>query len=417
MREAATSADSSWLVAVTVKMFSRVRSTFTGRPFRLHASLLPASHALLSIVATSFSPSATVRVVSRCISSSLEPLLLGLFVLLAWILVDAPLGGATAPSMNGRIVFERLRVHSGPTWGELFVANADGSDVTRITHPPRGTEDINPDWSPDGTRIVFARAPSTGAHSIWTVEADGTGLRRLTPPCPQGRGIPACAADDGWPVWSPDGKHIAFQRLSGPLCPKGATVETARRIYKDELVVTDALGRHARTLVWFGRWRGDPQIPAWSPDGRQLVFLEKGDNGGSCVCRALYLVNADGSKLRQLTHPSIAPGDKIDWSPDGSTILFRTHPGEGLNGSSGYGANLYTIHPDGTGLRQLTDIATSEHVLPGSDSPDGRFIVFETSASAMGAPDVFVMNVDGTRLRQITKTRNFETQADWGRAS
>ena len=325
------------------------------------------------------------------------------------------LAHATAPGTNGRIVFERLRSQNTP-WGELFVMNADGTGVRKLTHPPSGTEDINADWSPDGSRIVFARAPSAGAHSMWVVKPDGTGLRRLTPPCPPGAGIPQCAADDGWPVWSPDGKHLAFQRLSGPLRPKGATVDTARRIYKDELLVTDANGRHPRTLVWFGPWRGDPQIPSWSPDGKQLVFLEKSDNGGNCVCRALYIVNADGSGLHRLTPPSVAPGDKIDWSPDGSAILFRTHPGEDLKGASGYGANLFTIHPDGTGLRQLTHFGPSDRVVPGSYSPDGASIVFGTSAKAVGGvvPDVFAMNADGTDLRQLTKTRNFETQADWG---
>jgi len=105
----------------------------------------------------------------------------------------------------------------------------------------------------------------------------------------------------------------------------------------------------------------------------------------------------------------------MDWSPDGSTILFRTHPGEDLNGSNGLAANLYTIHPDGTGLRQLTHFAVTDHVLPGSYSPDGKLIVFETTAGAVGgAPDVFVMNSDGTRLRQVTSTPTFETQADWG---
>jgi TolB protein len=238
----------------------------------------------------------------------------------------------------------------------------------------------------------------------------------LTPRCEPGLGIPKCAADDGWPAWSPDGKHIAFQRLSGPLRPKGATVDTAKRIYRDELVVTDVNGQHARTLVWFGPWRGDPQIPAWSPDGRRLVFLEKSANGGTCVCRTLYVVNADGSGLRRLTPPSIRPGDKIDWSPDGSTILFRSHPGEDLNGASGLGANLYTIHPDGTGLQPLTHFPASARVDMGSYSPDGKFIVFETSAGAVGGelPDVIVMNADGTHMRRITRTRNFETQADWG---
>ena len=338
-----------------------------------------------------------------------------LVVVAAIVAATATSSQATPPGTNGRIVFERLRFQN-TLWGELFVMNADGTGVHKLTHPPRGTEDTNPDWSPDGSRIVFARAPSAGAHSIWVVRPDGTELRRLTPNCPPSVGIPKCKADDGWPVWSPDGKYIAFQRLSGPIRPKGATVDTAKRIYRVELVVTDTNGRHLRTLVWFGPWRGDPQIPSWSPDGKQLVFLEKSDNGGNCVCRALYIVNADGSGLHRLTPPSIAPGDRIDWSPDGSTILFRTHPGEDLYGASGYGANLYTIRPDGTGLRQLTHFGPSDRVVSGSYSPDGASIVFGTSAGAVGEvlPDVFVMNADGTGLRQLTKTRNFETQADWG---
>jgi TolB protein len=339
-----------------------------------------------------------------------------LIVLLALCCIVASGAPATPPGKNGRIVFERLRYQDRP-WGELFVANSDGSGVKKITHPPNGTEDTNPDWSPDGKQIVFARAPAKGAHSLWVVEPNGTGLWRLTPYCPPGVGIPTCAADDGWPAWSPDGKHIAFQRLAGPLLPKGATVDTATRIYRDELVVTNANGRHARTLVWFGPWRGDPQIPAWSPDGKQLVFLEKSDNGGNCNCRALYIVNADGSGLRRLTPPSIAPGDKIDWSPDGGTILFRTHPGEDLNAASGFGANLYTIHPDGSGLHRLTHFPSYDRVDMGSYSPNGKLIVFETSAGAIGSlPDVVVTNADGTEMRPITHTRNFETQADWGPA-
>lgn len=325
---------------------------------------------------------------------------------------------ATPPGTNGRIVFERLRSQN-KLWGELFVMNPDGSGVRKITHPPNGSEDGNPDWSQDGSRIAFARAPASGAHSIWIVKADGTGPRRLTPSCPPGAGIPRCPADDGWPVWSPDGKHIALQRLSGPLRPKGATLNDAKAIYKDKLVVTDANGRHARTLVWLGPWRGDPQSPAWSPDGKRLVFIGKymksRTNGTGCECRALYVVNANGGGLRRILPPGLRPGGRPDWSPDGSRILFRTHPGDD---PSGIGAKLYTIHPDGTGLHQLTDFPSYARVLDGSYSPDGKSIVFETSNGAVGGvhPDIFVMNADGTNMRPITRTRNFETGADWGPA-
>ena len=198
---------------------------------------------------------------------------------------------ATAPAANGRIAFERLRFQNGPPWGELFVMNADGTGVHKITHPPNGTEDADPDWSPDGSRIVFTRVPPRGAESIWIVRPNGAGLRRLSPYCPPGGEIPKCTADDGWPAWSPDGERLAFQRLSGALRPKGATLNDAKAIYKDELVVTDPNGRHARTLVWLGPWKGDPQIPSWSPDGKRLVFLGRYMtsklNGAGCVCRAV----------------------------------------------------------------------------------------------------------------------------------
>ena len=130
---------------------------------------------------------------------------------------------------------------------------------------------------------------------MWTVGADGSGLRRLTPACAPGAEIPKCAADDSTPAWSPDGKHIALQRASGALRGKGEAIS----VYKDALVVTDADGRHARTLVWVGPWRGDVHAPSWSPDGKRLVFIgdhiDDKTNGTGCNCAGLYVVNLDGT--------------------------------------------------------------------------------------------------------------------------
>ena len=332
------------------------------------------------------------------------------------VLVLAPSAEGTAPGSNGRIAFTRLE-QKDPIQGGIWTVSPDGGVARRVTRPPSGTVDDNPDWSPDGKRIVFVNVPPSGAYSIWTVAANGSDPRRVSPPCPPGRGIPECRADDGWPVWSPDGKHLAFQRLSGALRPNGATVSTAKEIYQDELVVADADGTHARTLVWLGPWRGDPQAPAWSPDGKRLVFIGKfmtaKSNGAGCECRSLWIVAADGTHRHQILAPGLRPGGRPDWSPDGKTILFRTHPGDD---PSGYGSNLYTIHPDGSGLRKLTHYSGGDRVLEGSYSPDGKHIVFATSHGAVGGshPDLFVMNVDGTHVRQLTRTVNFETEADWG---
>jgi Tol biopolymer transport system component len=340
-----------------------------------------------------------------------------LLLLAVVILVVAPSAQGTPPGTNGRIAYLRLEFQNGPLWGGIWLTNADGSGTHRLTRPPNGTVDGHPDWSPDGTRLVFSRQPAKGAYSIWTASADGSGLRRISPPCPPGGDIPKCAADDGWPVWSPDGKHLAFQRFTGALRPKGATLADNPAIYKDELVITDAGGSHARTLLWRGAWRGDPQAPAWSPDGKWLVFLGKymtsKTNNTGCECRSLWVVKADGSGLHQILAPGLRPGGRPDWAPDGKTILFRTHPGDD---PSGYGSNLYTIRPDGSGLRQVTHFAAGERLLEGSYSPDGRYIVFATSRGAVGRslPDLYVMNADATHVRSLTRTKNFETEADWG---
>ena len=328
----------------------------------------------------------------------------------------AATASGTTPGKNGRIVFERLRFQN-LVWGELFVMDSSGGGARRITHPPKGWEDGNPRFAPDGSRIAFEREPPNAAHSIWIVRADGHGLHRISPACPPGQGIPTCAADDGWPAWSPDGRHLVFQRLAGALRPNGTTVNNAQSIERDELVVTDANGHHPRTLVWLGPWRGDPQAPAWSPDGKRIVFVGKymdsATNGSGCECRAIYVVDADGAHMHRITPFGLRPGGRPDWSPDGTTILFRTHPGEDPSGTN---AELYTVRPDGTHLHRLTNVGGGDRVLEGSYSPDGTSIVFETSRGAVGGelPDVFVMTADGTGIHPITRTRNFETTADWG---
>ena len=105
--------------------------------------------------------------------------------------------------------------------------------------------------------------------------------------------------------------------------------------------------------------------PAWSPDGNQLVFEVQNLGTAEPPNRhALFIVDADGSGLRQLTPWSLNAGDDPDWSPDGKLILFRT-----VSASNRHHGNLHTIRPDGTGLRMLTNYpapkTVGSYVLPG----------------------------------------------------
>jgi TolB protein len=124
--------------------------------------------------------------------------------------------------------------------------------------------------------------------------------------------------------------------------------------------------------------------------------------GEPAKAHALFVVNADGSDLRELTPWSLNAGDSPDWSPDGKQILFKA-PASVQHG------NLYTIATDGTGLHRLTNYPARTAVFLGSFSPDGRWITFAKSA------DVFVMRVDGTGARQVSRGVS-AWSPDWGAA-
>ncbi len=316
-------------------------------------------------------------------------------------ITSAAVAGATAPAKNGRIAFVRFGVGTGVQPSEIFVTRADGTGEQRITQPPSGYRDDLPNWSPNGSRIVFQRcALSGGSCLVWSTSADGTASKRLSPGCAAGAIPPACA-DDRSPVYSPDGRHIAFVRTRT----------------KPVLMLADAKLRRAHAVGRLGSSRGSPYGVAWSPNGKQLVFASVNDARSGAKPsdgRAVYVVAANGTGARRLTPWALEAGGRPDWSPDGRRILLQSHS----NRLGGVGANLYTVRPDGTGLTQLTHTQDSDRVLDGSYSPDGASIVFSTTARAtdptLNMPDLVVMRTDGSGVKPVTRSANWDASPDWG---
>jgi ABC-type sugar transport system substrate-binding protein len=131
--------------------------------------------------------------------------------------------------------------------------------------------------------------------------------------------------------------------------------------------------------------KGQDENPVWSPDGKQIAFVsnrENGKEGGQFI----YVMNADGSDVRQLTSENESKWP--DWSPDGKTITY-THNGD-----------IFVIQTDGIG-ESVNQTNSPEEDRQSKWSPDSKKILWLSGNKEK--PDIFTMDADGTNKNQVTK--------------
>jgi TolB protein len=326
----------------------------------------------------------------------------------------------SAPPAEGQIVFWNDAGQSGPR--QIYIEHADGSNVRQLVTSTEN--DVLPSFSPDGKMVVFSRMDPSGRNTdgIFVVNIDGSGLHQLKPEGCPGR----CGDAVEGHAWSRDGKQIVFTRVlftgmpGTPLTPADAPYNVGLWVMK-----ADGSGAHQVTLaglscvkgVCTGGIAGAPGAQddeaGWSPDGKRLVFLR--DTYTAPEQFAILTVATNGSDLQRVTPEGMNVGDP-DWSPDGSLIAFQSPPEANQGGEQ----NIYTIHPDGTGLTQLTAHLSlqpdgSEGTIHPSWSPDGTQIVFSHNPGTNGGGgDLWIMNRDGSGLHLLTATPLNENGEFWG---
>jgi Tol biopolymer transport system component len=258
---------------------------------------------------------------------------------------------------------------------DIDVMNVDGSGQRNLTrHPAR---DGIPRWSPDGRKIAFIRWTGCCARTeIHVVNADGSGERKLT----------GQIAFEGGFDWSPDGRKIAF---------------ALQRPGNIEIYVMNADGGGLRNLT---RSPEHDFSPVWSPDGRKIIFQRSRDNlpwSWEPTDRddtEIYLMNADGSGQRNLTRNPASDWSPA-WSPDGRKIVFVSSRSPAIQRGHG----IYLMDADGSRLRTLVRNAGKE---PSPHwSPDGRKIAFTGRGES-----IYVIGADGHGMKRLTHAREM---MDW----
>src|SRR6266542_3019965 len=305
-------------------------------------------------------------------------------------------GEATWSPDGSRIAFTRSEGPGSSSVQALFAAAADGSHARRLFQcGARGCRE--PAWSPDGRRIAFV-----SGQDIYTVNADGTDIRRLT--------RARTPLGDGHPAWSPDGRTIAFS---------GQT----------DVFVMAATGGPSRKLTDCGAIPDciDALDPTWSPDGRLIVFEVERDGGR----RSLYLMNADGTGLRQLSFHNddcCASWQSLPSPPSTEQSAFAANGEFWARVGGGDGPSfVYSVEPDGSrkallfsdGRDPTSPPETVNLEAVGQDyawSPDGSKVAFSGSSN----PDqhaaysaIFVMNADGSGLTQLTPDSEVDSGPAW----
>jgi Tol biopolymer transport system component len=308
--------------------------------------------------------------VHRCTTIAAAAIALGL---VAAVPTTAHADGA----LNGRISFTSFR---DGALGDIWTMNPDGSELRKLTTDMPGEPpvyDAQADWSPDGRRIAFRRGPNASTRlGVWTMTRYGEQQRLLA------EGNPSVPRENATqPAWAPDGLSLLF-RANRPPFPD------------TDIWEMDTDGRGQRLVAHLP---GEQLYPSYAPDKSRIAFTSPlaGD-------RAILTAAADGSDVRVVFDTPGVDDSAPNWSPDGRSIAFESaRDGDG---------EIYVIDGDGSDLRQLTHNAI--HDEGPSWSPDGQRIVF-TSGPGNLEGDIWVMKADGSGRTQVTDSPGRDESPDW----
>jgi Tol biopolymer transport system component len=278
-----------------------------------------------------------------------------------------------------------------------------GGPYNFLTNLPNGAFD--PTFTPDGATIFFWGPVENGPDGIYTVPVEGDAVVQLQTDCTTN---PNCLGE-GNPAVSPNGRELLEGRALGPVDENGCLAFVG--IYGLHID-----GSHAKQVTKTEAPCTSDFEPRWAPDGHGILYQHQDLTG----LFSLWVMRKSGPHAEQITPPGMDIGNP-DWSPDGTRIVFQS-PAEPADDQTPQ--QIYTIHPDGTNLVQITHYEPISGLVIGTFgprwSPDGRLLVFahrddKTTVGPDGQPhaDLFTMNPEGRNVVQITFTPEKDNAPAW----
>ena len=273
---------------------------------------------------------------------------------------------AQAPK-TPKIVFAGFR--EGNT--EIYLMNPDGTQQINITN--HRANDVMPTFSPTGEKILFAsdRDRFLGSRDLYLMDPDGSNVRRVFPK----------SEDRAGGTWSPDGRRIAYEHWDGEQWYIYISTIDGK---KEERIVIGC-------------------CPAWSPDGTEIAFIE----GTAGKPGRISILNVKARKTKFFFPPK-APSwvRPATWSPDGNTLAFTWLNRVELRREDFDRNTIYIVNRDGTGLKQLFDEDGPATVDP-VWSPRGDELLYRRGVH------IFKIALDGGEPIQLTHLGKMHHLGDW----
>ncbi|MFN0277839.1 MAG: hypothetical protein ACKVRN_04470 [Pyrinomonadaceae bacterium] len=277
--------------------------------------------------------------------------------------------------VNGKIAFTSDRNGNR----EIYVMNSDGTGQVRLTN--NNVIDQIPAFSPDGKKIAYVsqEASNSLAAKIKIMNSDGTNQTELTS-VTMNRFPNWAEWEYSSLSWSPDGSKIAFDD-------------------EGEIFTINVDGSNRTNLT---NHDADDIAPAWSPDGSRILFTSN-----RVGYSTMHTMNSDGSDVKVLPSQGYGWDVSPEWSPTGDNIVF-------VELSEDWFPYIKTADADGTNRRVFDGGGNGSPVRNKPKwSPDGTKIVYHHFKSSDGDCEIYVKNVNGSGLTQLTNTVGNNGQPSW----